>query len=292
MSGRAETPRAFLTGASSGIGRALAVELARRGWSVALAARRTDALEAVARVADPARQRTIVVPLDVRRIASIAPAVDRASEQLGGLDAVVANAGIGIPGFIEAAGIDELREVLEVNVLGALETLRAGLAHVRLAPRPLLVGVSSMAAWRGGPLAGPYNASKAALSSLLESLRLELAGSNVRVLEVNPGFVRTPMTARNTFPMPFLVEPERAARLIASAMERRRSHLAFPWPTALLMGLVRRLPDPVFDALGAALTRRLRAKGRLRVIATPERGASAQSSPDDPTSSNAPASAR
>lgn len=249
--------RAFLTGASTGIGRALSRELVARGWRVALASRQAEVLESQAREIDPGRERTQVFQLDVSDTDSIAPIMERAAAVFGGLDAVIANAGVGIP--IKAVKLDlkTIRQVFEVNVMGAMETLIAGLPHVRQAEHGVLVGVSSIAAWRSGPGAAPYNASKAAFSSFLEGMRSELSDLGVCVLEICPGFVKTPMTDRNDFKMPFLMPPERAASLIARAIEARQPRLSFPWQTALGMSLVRRLPDRIFDALNRRLARRI-----------------------------------
>ena len=249
--------RAFLTGASSGIGAALAAELLRRGWRLGLAARNADALRKLACAEDPVGSSTRIHILDVTDTDALGAAVDRTAQDFGGLDAVIANAGIGLPGRHDDLSLDDVRRVFDVNVFAAIATLWAGLPHVRHSPAPLLAAVSSLAAWRGGAGAGPYNASKAALSNYLECLRQELAATDIRVLEINPGFVRTPMTDGNDFPMPFLVSPERAARSIADAIERRRSHLAFPRRAAFVMGLLRRMPDGMFDSLARRVMRRL-----------------------------------
>lgn len=245
---------ALVTGASSGIGRALVLELAARGWRVAALSRRAAALEALAREAGPG---CLPLPADVSRPAELRACVQRAARELGGLDAVVANAGCGLPGRSAEVDLEAVRELFAVNVLGALATFQAALPHVRRSRRGLLVGISSLAAHRGGPGSGPYNASKAALSRLLETLRAELAGEGIRVLDVRPGFVRTPMTDRNTFSMPFLMEPDAAARRIARAMERRRSHLTLPKRAGLLVGLLRHMPDRLFDRLARAVARRV-----------------------------------
>jgi NAD(P)-dependent dehydrogenase (short-subunit alcohol dehydrogenase family) len=254
--------RAFVTGASSGLGRALAAELLRRGWQVAAAARRGGELETLDKfAASPEQLRTFAV--DVTDEPALRAAVDGAASRFGGLDVAVANAGIGVPGLAETLPLTELRRVFEVNVIGAAATLIAALPHLRGAPEPLLVGVSSLAAHRGGPGSGAYNASKAAFSRWLESLRMELAAEGVGVLEIVPGFVRTPMTDRNRFAMPFLMEPEDAARRMADAIERRRSHLAFPRRLAFAIGVLRRMPDGLFDRFASRLTARLRSRGQL-----------------------------
>ena len=256
------TRSAFVTGASSGLGKALAAELLRRGWRVAAAARRRGEMEDLAGIA-PSPEQLGIFSLDVTDEPALRAAIDEAAAAFGGLDVAVANAGIGIPGLCADLALAELRRVFEVNLIAAAATLTAALPHLRRAPAPLLVGISSLAAHRGGPGSGAYNASKAAFSRWLESLRMELAAEGIRVLEVDPGFVRTPMTDRNRFAMPFLMEPEAAARRMADAIERRRSHLAFPRRLAFLVGLLRRMPDGLFDGFASRLTARLRARGHL-----------------------------
>ena len=249
--------RVFITGASRGIGRALALELGRRGNDLVLAARDEAALEAVAREITERGGRASWLRLDVSRPETIAPALAEAAGRLGGLDVVVANAGTGRPGALAATTAADLWEVFAVNTIGAVLTLSAALPHLRSAARPLLVGISSLAGYRGGPGSGPYNASKAAFISLLETLRMETAGRGIRVLDVRPGFVRTAMTDRNTFRMPFLMEAALAAERLADAIEKRRSRVVFPRRAGWVMTLLRHLPDAVFDRLAARVAARI-----------------------------------
>jgi NAD(P)-dependent dehydrogenase (short-subunit alcohol dehydrogenase family) len=253
---------AFVTGASSGIGHALCRGLLQRGCAVAAAARRMEPLRELEAEGHARGVRVLAVPLDVACTEAIAPALARAAGELGPFDAVVANAGRGRPLRALEWDAGSVREVFAVNLFGAVETLLAAVPHLR-GPGSVLAGVSSIAAWRSGPGAAAYNASKAALSSFLEGIRPELRDLGIRVLEVNPGFVHTAMTDRNAFPMPFRIGAADAARRIVRALEGRRNRLAFPLPMALLMGLVRRLPDRVFDALNLRVSRRLASAGVL-----------------------------
>jgi NAD(P)-dependent dehydrogenase (short-subunit alcohol dehydrogenase family) len=252
-------PRVFLTGASSGLGYALAQTFIDEGYDIALAARRTGPLLELVQVAVDRGQRAIAIPLDVADTSTIAPAVARASEFLGGLDIVIANAGVGIPAPALELRSEDLKAVLDVNVLGAAETLLAARAEI-LRSKGVLVGVSSLAAWRAGPGAAAYNASKSALSAFLEAIRPEFFTRGVAVMEVNPGFVRTPMTDRNGFAMPFLLEPTDAARRVFTAIRKRKSRFAFPRRAAFFMGLLHHLPDWAFDLLARRVCRSLEKK--------------------------------
>ncbi|HMS17727.1 MAG TPA: SDR family NAD(P)-dependent oxidoreductase [Planctomycetota bacterium] len=249
--------RTFITGASSGIGAALAEEAPKRGQQVALFARRGDVLEEVARRADPDLERALIYAGNATDPKSFAQAFQDAASKMGGCDTLVLNAGMGIPTRLEDLSISSLREVFELNFFGAVESAMTALPVLQASGRGHLVILSSMAAWRSGPGASPYNASKAALSSFFEGLRPELEAQGVGLMEVNPGFVRTPMTDRNPFSMPFLMESERAAKVILRAIHRRKRHCSFPLPMTLLLGVARRLPDSWFDFLNRRLYRKL-----------------------------------
>lgn len=258
----AHPTRFVVTGSSSGIGRALCRELLRRSCHVVGMARRAQAPESLD--ADQA-QRFLALSVDVADDAALASAMTQAAEHLGGIDAVVANAGMGIPATIDTLRIEDVRRVLEVNVVAAIRTLQLALPHVRRSEAPLLCATTSLAGWRAGPGAAPYCASKAALSAFLDSLRAELAAERIPVLDIAPGFVRSAMTDRNAFAMPLLMESDAAARVMADALLARRSHLAFPWRLAALIWLARRLPDRLYDRLSARVAAKLRREGALGV---------------------------
>jgi NAD(P)-dependent dehydrogenase (short-subunit alcohol dehydrogenase family) len=262
---RIEGSRVWLTGASSGIGAALARALASRGARVALFARRREELEALARdlersalagAAEGAAgaPRVLVQPGDVTDHARVRDAVREAEAAFGGLDIAILNAGVG--DSLPAAKLDAavVRRVFEVNLLGAVHGIEAVLGAFLERGDGVIVGVSSVAGYRGLPQSAPYCASKAALAVFLESLRIDLAPRGIRVLTVSPGFVKTPLTDRNRFPMPFLLAPERAATRILRGIERETRDIHFPWRLTVPMKLVRLLPvwlyDPVFRWLG------------------------------------------
>ncbi|MBK7791902.1 MAG: SDR family oxidoreductase [Betaproteobacteria bacterium] len=251
----------FITGAGSGIGAALAKRYAATGANVGLFARRQSALDAVAAtLPDPARVATWAG--DVGDAAALAAAIAAFCDRFGVPDVVVANAGVSrgtLTEFAEDAAA--FRAILETNVLGMVHTFQPCIAPMREARRGVLVGIASVAGFRGLPGAGAYSASKAAAISYLESLRVELAGTGVAVVTICPGYVATPMTAGNPYRMPFLIDADAGARLIERAILRRRRFYVFPWPMAVVGALLRRLPRPLYDRLFRNAPRKPRHRG-------------------------------
>jgi len=246
--------RAILTGASSGIGLELARELARRGYDLALLARRAELLEQLASEL-PVRTATIVC--DVTDLAAVREGVRAAQEQLGGaFDFAIANAGISIPGHATKFKAEDAEEILRVNVLGMLYLFDAVIPAMIEQRRGRFVGVASIAGLRGLPGGATYSASKAAMQTFLEASRIELAPHGVGVTIVNPGFIATPLTEKNRFPMPFLMSAERAARIIANGIERGKRVVEFPLPMSLLMRFLRHLPGAVYDRATGGFGRR------------------------------------
>jgi len=237
--------RAILTGASSGIGLALARELSRRGYDLALLARRAEALETLAA---ELKTKAIAIPCDVTDLAAVRDAVHRAEEQLGGaFDLAIANAGMSIPGPVPKFKAEDAAEIIRVNVLGMLYLFDAAIPAMIEAKKGRFCGVASIAGLRGLPGGATYSASKAAMISFLEASRVELAPFGVGVTIVNPGFIATPMTEKNRFPMPFLMTAEKAARIIADGLERGKRVVEFPLPMSLLMRTIRHFPDALYD---------------------------------------------
>ncbi|WP_369140268.1 SDR family NAD(P)-dependent oxidoreductase [Modestobacter versicolor] len=242
--------RIWVTGASTGIGAALAEELADRGARVAVSARNADQLAAVA------GDRMVVVPLDVTDRTATVAAGDAVRRALGGLDVAVLNAGTWSQFHVEPWDSALFAAHLQVNVMGAVHTLEAVVPQMVAAGRGRVVGVASVAGYRGLPGSEAYGAGKAALLNLLEALRGSLAPQGVVVQTVSPGFVRTRMTDRNRFPMPFMVEPADAARTIADGIARDKAEIVFPLPMAVLMKLARVVPVRAWTAVTAAMSRR------------------------------------
>jgi short-subunit dehydrogenase len=239
--------RAIITGASSGIGMHLARELSRRGYALALLARRIDLLNDLAHeIGAPA----VAIACDVADRASVRDAVQKAQQQLGGpFDLAVANAGVSIPGHATKFNLDEAEQIVRVNVLGMMYLFDAVIPSMIERRAGRFVGVASIAGLRGLPTASVYSCSKAAMHSFLEASRVELAPYGVGVTTVNPGFIATPMTAKNRFKMPFLMQAPRAAAIIADGIERGARVVEFPRSMSLLMRSLRLIPDALFDRL-------------------------------------------
>ena len=212
---------AFLTGASSGIGQALAPELAARGYDLVLAARRIDSLEQVKQViaARFPQRRVEVRALDVTRYEDVQSTIAAAAEENGGLDLIIANAGIGSTSAIGHGNFDADRAVIETNVLGAMATIEAAVALFRRQNRGQIVVISSVAAFRGLPGAGSYSASKAAIAVFADAARAELHGTPIRVTTLFPGYIDTPIN-QDMKSRPFLIGVDKGARIIADLIER------------------------------------------------------------------------
>lgn len=231
-----------ITGASSGIGRALALAAARQGARVAAIARRQELL---ARLAEEARSfGGMIAPAaaDVTDRQATLHAIHSLQAQLGPADLLIANAGIARTTGAAQMNVPAVEEILRVNVLGCVYAIEAVLPGMMIRGRGHIVGVSSLAAFKGLPGSAAYCASKAALNTYLEALRIELRSHGVAVTAVCPGFIRTAMTARNPR-MPFLLEPDAAAERILRALRRRPAVYRFPWPMSLLMRLTAWVPD-------------------------------------------------
>ena len=239
----------WIVGASSGIGAALATELVARGARVAISARRKDQLDAVA-----AGQMT-VVPVDVTDRAAFDDAAVQVREELGEIDMVVYNAGFWEQMDAAAWDRDLFARHVEINLLGLNNCVGAVLPEMVQAGRGQLVSVASVAGYRGLPGAEAYGATKAAQINMLEALRASVATHGISVTTVCPGFVRTDLTANNTFPMPFIIDADAAARSICDGLERGQMEIVFPLPMALLMKVARLLPVRVWAAAVRQVTK-------------------------------------
>ena len=240
----------LITGASSGIGRALALEIGRRGASVALLARRAEELLKVAEEVEATGGRALVLPADVRDAAQVNEAVARVEELWGRVDVLIANAGVATvmaAGEMSAASVSD---VITINVIGATNSVTAVLPGMIRRGSGHLVAISSLASFRGLPKSAAYSASKAALSTFFESLRVDLVRHGITVTTIHPGFIRTPLTEGRKY-LPFLVEVEEAARKMVRAIEQRRKTYAFPWQLASLVRLARFMPNALYDRLAS-----------------------------------------
>ncbi len=248
--------RVVITGASSGLGEALARCYARADSTLGLIARRQGALEVLAAKL-PGHCATY--PLDVSDVAALERAAMDFVDRFGPPDLVIANAGVSVGTHgDELPEVAKLRRVLDVNTAGLAATLAVFAPSMRAAGRGTLVGVASVAGFRGLPGAGAYSASKAAAITWLESLRSELRGSGLHVVTICPGYVDTPMTQVNRYPMPFLLSADEAARRTARAIAARRRLAVIPWQMSMISLLLRALPGWLYDRLAARAPRKPR----------------------------------
>jgi len=259
------SPAAFITGASDGIGAALARRYAARGWTVGLVARRRELLEGLAR---ELRVPTHRYPVDVRDATGLRDAAQDFMAQAGVPDVVIANAGVSAGNLTEIGDdLEVCQWIFDVNVVGVARTLQPFVGPMREAKRGRLVGIASVAGIRGMPGAGAYCASKSAVITYLESLRVELRGSGVGVTTLLPGYIATAMTEKNPYPMPFMLTADEAARRFMKAIDAGRRQAIIPWQMALVGRVLRLLPPPVFDALFVRAGRKPR---RSRVELPPD----------------------
>lgn len=248
--------RVVITGASSGIGEALARAYAARGASLGLIARREERLSAL--VGSLSGDHAFY-PSDVCDPSQLATAAADFMARFGVPDIVIANAGVSVGTLTaEAADFRAFEQVLRTNVLGMVATFQPFVLPMRKRGSGSLVGISSVAGVRGLPGAGAYSASKAAASRYLESLRVEMRGSGVRVTEIRPGYIATPMTAVNRYPMPFMLPADEAARRFIRAIESGCSRATIPWQMAIVAKLLAHLPNAIFDRAFARAGRKPR----------------------------------
>lgn len=253
-------PLVFITGASSGIGQALAARYARAGYRLALVARRAGELETWVGAQNLAAGTAAVYAADVRNVDSITGAGRACIASQGLPDIVIACAGISVG--VDTAVFDDLeqfRATFETNNLGLAATFQPFLHGMRERRSGTLVGIASVAGIRGLPGHGAYCASKAAVISYCESLRGECRPFGVNVVTLGPGYIDTPLTRRNRYAMPFLMQPEAFADKAFDAIAARVSYRVIPWQMGVAAKLLRALPDPVFDRLFAGRPRKRRA---------------------------------
>lgn len=242
---------ALITGASSGLGRGLALALAQRGVKVYAAARRENEL------AELAKESSHIHPLflDVGDSDATYEAVAKLDAR-DALDLVIANAGIGGPTSGKHLEWPMVKRILEVNLLGSAATIAGALPGMVARNSGHVVGISSIAAWRGLPKSAAYSASKAGLSTFLESLRVDLHHTGVAVTTICPGFVRTPLNANPKQPTPFIIETDEAVRIMMKAIERRDAECAFPLPLVTAARWLPFLPQKAYDFLASKTSRR------------------------------------
>lgn len=248
--------KVFITGASSGIGAALAAHYAREGAVLGLCARRLAVTQALL---ESLGGGGACYRVDVTDARSLQAAASDFTARFGVPDIVIANAGVSAGTLTEhAEDLAAFRRIMDTNVLGLAAAFQPFIEPMRARAGGKLVGVASVAGFRGLPGGGAYSASKSAAITYLESLRVELHGSGVYVVTICPGYIRTPMTAVNRYRMPFLIDADDAARRMARVIAAKRRFAVIPWQMALVSIVLRGLPRWLFDRLAARAPRKAR----------------------------------
>ena len=248
--------RVFITGASSGIGEALAEYYAQQGAVLGLAGRNREKLQWLV---ENLPGEHAIYPADVRNAHEMQAAAQDFMARFGIPDIVIANAGVSCGTLTEMQeDIAAFQSVMETNVLGLVHTFQPFITAMKAAKHGQLAGIASVAGLRGLPGAGAYSASKAAAIAYLESLRVEMLPLGVSVSTICPGYIRTPMTAVNPYPMPFLMDVNTAAKKIAGIIQKKKRFAIFPWQMAILGRLMKLLPAAIWDWLAHRATHKPR----------------------------------
>lgn len=245
----------WITGAGKGIGRALALELAASGHVVAASARTEADLDFLIAEARDRGGEVHAYRLDITNEEEAQAIVRSIEQELGPIGLAVLNAGTHAETSGAAFDLKAFRHVVDTNLSGAANCLAAVLPPLVVRRRGHVAIMASVAGYRGLPTAGAYAASKAGLIALFEAMAPELATVGVQLQLISPGFVDTPLTRQNSFAMPFLIPPERAAKIFARGLGTKRYEIVFPWQTALAMRVLRLLPYPLFFALTRRMVR-------------------------------------
>ena len=253
-SARPEDGSAWVTGASSGIGRALALNLAREGYTVYATARGADALAELERAGQGLKGRIVAAPGDVTDADAMAALAERIDTEGSGLALAVFNAGIYLPVHGETLKVADFEKSFAVNLSGVVNGLVPALKRMKARGRGHLAIVSSVTGYGGMPTSAAYGATKAALINMAESLKFDLDKLGVRIQVINPGFVDTPATSDNAFDMPALLQPEEAASRIARGLRSPGFEITFPRRFTYLLKALQFLPYPAYFALMNAAT--------------------------------------
>lgn len=247
----------FITGASSGIGQALALEYARQGHVLGLVARRAGRLCALLEQLPGEGHRIYCV--DVRDRQALHDAARDFEAKVGQVDIVIASAGVSAGTLTETGeDFEVFSDIFAINVMAMMATFEPFIAGMRARGAGTLVGIASVAGVRGLPGAGAYSASKSAVKTYCESLRLELAASGVKVVTIAPGYVKSEMTAKNPYSMPFLLPADVFARRCVHAIGRHRSYAVIPWQMAIVASIMKILPNWLYDRLARNAPRKPR----------------------------------
>lgn len=237
----------MITGASSGIGKGIALEIASRGANLALLARREELLNETVGAAQARNVKAVAASADVRDATAVREAADRFRKELGPIDILIANAGIGTADHATRLTPEHAANVIGINVLGAVNSVSAVLPEMVQRGQGRLVAISSLSAYRGLAKSAAYCASKAAMTAYFESLRIDMRHTGVGVTIVHPGFIKTPLTSGRKAKMPYLMELDTGVKKIVSAIEREKKLYAFPWQLATIVRATWLMPPSLYD---------------------------------------------
>jgi short-subunit dehydrogenase len=237
----------FITGASRGIGEALAYEFSKHGSNLVICSRSINDLEKISDKINTGGSICHHFPCDVSKFMDVSRAVNFAVEKLGTIDLAILNSGVGFPQWMTSFSSIDYKKVMEVNAFGIAHALEVLIPIMMKQGYGTIAGVTSMADIRGYTGSSSYVSSKAAASLLLEAARVELKPYNIKVITVRPGFVKTAMTDKNEFYMPMLMSPQKAAKKIRKGIERGKSLVQFPWPIILGTRIIKNIPNWLFD---------------------------------------------
>lgn len=239
----------MITGASSGIGKGIALEIASRGANLGLVARREDLLNEIVSEARARNVKAVAASADVRDVKAVREAADRFRRELGPIDILIANAGIGTSDHATRLTPEHAANVIGINVLGAVNSVAAVLPEMVERKQGRLVAISSLAAYRGLAKSAAYCASKAAMTAYFESLRIDLRHTGVGVTIIHPGFIKTALTSGREAKMPYLMELDSGVKKIVTAIEKEKKIYAFPWQLATIVRATMLLPAAMYDRI-------------------------------------------
>lgn len=246
----------LITGASSGIGKALAIELSKLNCRLVLTARRDNLIRDYKDELEVEDNNLLILKNDVSDKVSCAESYGKIVEEFGSVDVAILNAGMGRTMKVEEYNSRHAENIIGTNFMGIIYWVEQLVPDFIKRKTGIIAGVSSMADNRGYSGSGFYSASKAAATIYLEGLRIELYKHNVRVITIRPGFVKTPMTAKNNFEMPFLMSPEKSAKYIAKGIEKEKRVIQFPSAMVLITTLVGLIPGRIYELLASRVDKK------------------------------------
>lgn len=251
----------LITGASGGIGLEISKILSREKCKIALLSRSIEKLQKFASEHSDSTNFILPIQCDVSIKEEVSSAFDKVIETFGGIDIAILNAAIGVRVDAENFSSETGEKIFRVNLFGNIYFLEKLIPHYIKRGSGIIAGVSSLADVRGFPRSGFYNASKAAFTRLLESLRIELKSYGIKVITVRPGFVKTHMTAKNEFYMPLLMEPGKAARIIVEGIRKEKRKIQFPLLTVIGTKMLEFIPGSLFEFFALKHLQGLKKKG-------------------------------